>query len=271
MYKRFKFDGTDTPYLVYDDGSVYDELHKHFVKEYLNNGGYPTVSFSLWIDGKMRSKRFLSHRLVAQLFIPNPENKAYVNHIDGNKQNNQVSNLEWATPSENNIHAIKHNLRKPVAGEDVHFAKYTNEQIELACKELEKDELSLKDIEKLTGVKCKALSDIRRGNSWKSIASKYNFPKQVYVESRYFDHVTNRKIHELAIKGLHTDDIVKELCLENSSKVKHTIDDIRWNIDPENKKKSVQTYIRYRKRHNKPYCVRMSSETIEKASKDATE
>lgn len=51
------------------------------------------------------------HALVADAFIPNPEEKPCINHIDGNKGNNTVSNLEWATLSENTRHAIKSNLR----------------------------------------------------------------------------------------------------------------------------------------------------------------
>ena len=58
------------------------------------------------------------HRLIAEAFIPNPDNKPIVNHIDGNKLNNDASNLEWVTASENNFHAYKNGLKKPGGGGD---------------------------------------------------------------------------------------------------------------------------------------------------------
>jgi hypothetical protein len=77
------------------------ELKQEVTKS--NKTNYRRVTLSK--DGK--TKRFLVHRLVAEHFIPNPTNKPFINHIDNNGENNEVSNLEWCTHSENMIHAYK--------------------------------------------------------------------------------------------------------------------------------------------------------------------
>lgn len=69
------------------------------------------LSVSLYSKG-VSVKFPLVHRLVAKAFIPNPDNKPQVNHIDGNRHNNHISNLEWVTPLENTQHAIKNGLIK---------------------------------------------------------------------------------------------------------------------------------------------------------------
>ncbi len=79
------------------------------LKKLINTKGYLYVD----LKRKCKGKKHLIHRLVAQAFIPNPENKPQVNHIDGNKQNNCVSNLEWNTISENQQHAFANHLNHP--------------------------------------------------------------------------------------------------------------------------------------------------------------
>lgn len=79
---------------------------EHYLKAISNRYGYLYVC--LCIKNKHKVKTI--HRLVAQAFIPNDENKPCVNHIDGNKTNNNVGNLEWCTHSENTTHAYKAKL-----------------------------------------------------------------------------------------------------------------------------------------------------------------
>ena len=75
------------------------------------------------------AKNHFVHRLVAQAFIPNPENKPQVNHIDGDKTNNRVENLEWMTSEENINHAFKLGLSKIPKGSKNPNARFTAEQV----------------------------------------------------------------------------------------------------------------------------------------------
>ena len=83
------------------------------------------IRVMLFKDGE--PKRGLVHRLVAEAFIPNPENKPQVDHIDSNKTNNCVENLRWATGSENTLYAIEAGVVK--IGADKSGAKLTEEDV----------------------------------------------------------------------------------------------------------------------------------------------
>lgn len=82
--------------------------HKNLILQGSDIGGYLCINIKM-IDDKYHSHKI--HRLIAQTFISNPENKDFVNHIDGDKLNNQIENLEWVTPKENSVHAIKTGLK----------------------------------------------------------------------------------------------------------------------------------------------------------------
>jgi len=75
-----------------------------------------------------------AHRLVAEAFVPNPENKTEVNHIDGNKLNNNADNLEWVTHLENMQHAVKTGLHRLPSGEKSRRAILTQEQVDYIKK-----------------------------------------------------------------------------------------------------------------------------------------
>lgn len=82
-------------------------LDEYIFKNHYDNFGYTYVTLS---DGSKNGKQWTIHRLVAMTFIPNPENKPCVNHKDGIKDNNVVTNLEWCTYKENTQHAIRTGL-----------------------------------------------------------------------------------------------------------------------------------------------------------------
>lgn len=105
----------DTEYSVSDCGRVRNDRTGRIKKQVDNAKGYYKVD--LYSDGVARTCRV--HRLVGEAFVDNPDNKPMINHIDGDKHNNNVDNLEWVTNQENMIHASKMGAfanRKPTYG-----------------------------------------------------------------------------------------------------------------------------------------------------------
>ncbi len=139
------------------------------LKQRINPGGYYYVGL-----GKNGSKAtFAIHQLVAQAFIPNPKNKKTVNHMDGNKLNNSVANLEWSTYSENLEHAYKAGLKQAVKSSEVASKNYKRKLTEQQVREIKlliaAKSLTLKQIANQYNVGRSTIGSIKSGRSWSYI------------------------------------------------------------------------------------------------------
>lgn len=85
-------------YILHSDGDVYSLKSGRYLEGSLDKDGYRTFN----IGGRQRK----AHRLVAEAFIPNPDNLPEVNHKDHDRTNNHKDNLEWCTRKENNAHSL---------------------------------------------------------------------------------------------------------------------------------------------------------------------
>lgn len=94
-------------YYITEDGEVWSNNINRYMKQSKNSGGYLCVQL---FSETVRKKPTRIHRIVAETYIPNPNNYEQVNHKDGNKENNAVENLEWCSAIENVNHAWKNGL-----------------------------------------------------------------------------------------------------------------------------------------------------------------
>ena len=158
MYKAII--GFEGKYSVDENGNVFSHISGRKLKPYPACGGYLCVNLA----GKNR----LVHRLVAEAFLPDFLEKPQVNHIDGNKTNSALSNLEMATAQENVIHSFKTGLKVGVNGENHGKAKLSNADVTTIKSLLLKGETG-RSISRKFEVGEATISYIKLGKIWKHI------------------------------------------------------------------------------------------------------
>ena len=164
-WKQVIINGQKTRYAISNTGLLQSMITGKISKGTIDSKGYLIYCIDY--------KSFKAHRLVAEAFIPNPENKPQVNHINGDKICNWVGNLEWVTAEENIHHAMEHGLFYVGLGENANSSVYTDAQIHQVCKLLEKG-LKNTEISILTGVDVYVISKIKCKNCWQHISDQYN-------------------------------------------------------------------------------------------------
>lgn len=164
--KQLEIKGFENYYINSDGYVVSKSRQKGFVfenemilKSGIGSGGYKLVI--LRKDNRSFTKRI--HRLVAEAFISNQENKPCVNHIDGNKLNNNVNNLEWCTYSYNNQDAYDNNLKG--RGEKHYISKLKKDDIPF----IRKSKLSSKALGNMFKVSPATIYDVKKIITWKHI------------------------------------------------------------------------------------------------------
>lgn len=140
-------------------------LKEVVLKGRINRKGYR--EFNLSKNGKKNLRNL--HRILALTFIPNPLNKREVNHIDGNKLNNNLDNLEWATRKENAQHAFKTGLCVGKRGVKCNWTKLTEKEVLEIRRLKEEKTMSSKDIAIMYNVAESNINGIFARKTWKHI------------------------------------------------------------------------------------------------------
>lgn len=144
----------------------------------ISKAGYKSV----FIDRKYMPTIRSYHRAIAETFIPNPENKPCVNHINGIKTDNRVENLEWVTYAENTKHALLTGLYTPLKGEEVSSAKLTIDDIKNIINAILTEHATNEQLGEQYNLHSRYISLIRHKHRWKHVWDEY-FPGAIPPKS----------------------------------------------------------------------------------------
>lgn len=227
----------ESNYLVTENGDIYNINSEKKVNVYI--GKDPKNKDALWypivrlkyVTNDERSE--FIHRLVALAFIPNPENKPTVNHKDGNKLTPHVENLEWATFSENNTHALVMGLRSSPKQdpETCWLTTHTKDEVLHVAKLLENG-ISPKNIVSNYGYTYEFVYKIYNRETWKEVTKDFKFPPITRTKhSNIFTSHELYKMIKLFIDGKTVREVISEMGWEFNERTRSRVKFIKYNVD----------------------------------------
>ena len=159
-------------YYALEDGNIYSSISKRNLSKHLDKNGYEKVRL-VSKDGR---HSYSVHRLILENFDPvEGMEDLQVNHIDGNKRNNALRNLEWVNCQENIKHACLNNLRHSQKGENNNAAKLTDEQVKCIIDLLLTKKYTQKVIGEKFGVSEDVVNAIKNKRNWKHLTKNIEF------------------------------------------------------------------------------------------------
>lgn len=217
-WKTIKINGENTKYKISNIGRIKNNNTNKILKPTLDSNGYKRI--------KLLGHTKRVSRLVAEAFLEKPDNvnKNQINHIDGNKKNNSVYNLEWCTQSENIKHAYHEGLNNPLYGNSNGSSIFPEELIIKICELLQSGK-STKEIKKILYIESDngqikdLIGHIRNRTSWTEISKDYIWEyKKV---NKIVDEKIVIKICELLQQGKTGKEIIKQLKIQKDQKDKY--------------------------------------------------
>lgn len=200
-----------TNYLISSKGILYrienDKDELKVIRPYIDKDAH--LRAGLHING-MIVKKYI-HVLVAKAFIPNPENKPFVHHIDGDSLNNDFHNLMWVTHEDHTFLTSELEQYKS-AGRGAYnpSAKYTEDQIEMVLQLMEENEKYPDEICKETGISYATFQHLRqRPESWDYLKIKYDISK--YNKFRRVEYTKEQKDEFIRLRNTHPEYKLKKI------------------------------------------------------------
>lgn len=148
-------------YFVNIKGDIFNK-DKVQMRPQKHTGGYLVIR--LWNPDTRKHEQRYIHRIVAKVFLDNPNKYKYVNHIDGNKKNNCVENLEWCSAKDNTKHAYDNGLAKH--GEKSTSSKLTQDQVNEIRSTYKKGKITYVELGKIYGISKQQIERIVNKKRW---------------------------------------------------------------------------------------------------------